>query len=81
MKITAIRGARGFDAAKKVNGASGHLLVDTIGLVLKALVTSADLQEQEGAKTLLHRAKAFFSRITKIWADAGYSGKLVDWSW
>ncbi len=36
---------RGYDAGKKVNGRKRHLIVDTLGLVLKADVTEAHYQE------------------------------------
>ena len=38
---------------KKVKGRKRHLLVDTQGLVLKARVHSANIQDREGIKILL----------------------------
>jgi len=43
------------------------------------LVLPANIQDRDGAKDLLKRAKNSFSRLCLIWADGGYSGKLVDW--
>ena len=31
------------------------------------------------AKPLLRQAKLRFGRLAKIWADSGYSGKLIPW--
>src|SRR5262245_18936049 len=49
--------ARGYDAAKKVTGRKRHLVVDTLGLLIAVFVTGADVQDQEGAKEVLARAK------------------------
>src|SRR5215210_3604040 len=43
---------RGYDGGKKVKARKGHLLVDTQGLVLKARVHSAKVQDREGIKVL-----------------------------
>jgi putative transposase len=43
----------GFDAGKKVTGRKRHTLVDTLGLVLKVVVTAGNVQDRDGAKTLL----------------------------
>jgi transposase len=44
---------RGYDAGKKINGRKPHLLVDTMGLILLALVLPANIQDRDGAKQLL----------------------------
>src|SRR5215467_5306585 len=36
---------RGYDGGKKINGRKRHLLVDTLGLVLAILITSAGLDD------------------------------------
>ena len=46
-------GARGYDGAKLVTGRKRHLLVDVLGLLLKVVVTTANVPEREGAKQLL----------------------------
>lgn len=43
----------GFDAGKKVTGRKRHTLVDTLGLVLKVVVTAGNVQDRDGAKMLL----------------------------
>src|SRR6185437_14727638 len=50
------RGPCGFDAGKKVNGRKRHVVVDTMGLLL-LVVTSASVQDRDGARTLLDRLK------------------------
>ena len=49
VKTTGVGGEqRGYDGGKKVKGGKRHLLVDTQGLVLKAKVHSAKVQDREG---------------------------------
>lgn len=70
---------RGYDAAKKVKGRKRHILVDTIGLLMIVIVHTANIQDRDGAKLVLEQVKDSFPRLKLIWADAGYSGQLVDW--
>jgi transposase len=41
------------DAGKKVKGKKRHVLVDTQGLVLHAIVSAADIQDRDGGAWLL----------------------------
>jgi transposase len=68
-------GAVGYDAAKKIKGRKRHLLVDTLGLVLGAVVTPADCPERDGAQQVLQRVGGWFKRLRKLWADGGYTGE------
>lgn len=70
---------RGYDAGKKVNGRKRHILVDTMGLILMVVVHSAGVQDRDGAKLVLAKAKDCFPRLHLIWADGGYAGKLIEW--
>ena len=38
----------GYDAGKKINGKKRHILVDTLGLLLHAVVHPADIQDRDG---------------------------------
>src|SRR3712207_9027714 len=42
VKTTQVRGVRGYDKGKNVNGRKRHVLVDTLGLLLAVVVTAAD---------------------------------------
>ena len=44
---------RGYDGGKKVKGRKRHLLVDTLGLLMVVLITSAGLDDGVAAPTLL----------------------------
>lgn len=62
---------RGYDAGKKVAGRKRHILVDTIGLLLVAVVHSAAIQDRDGAKLVLEHLRHRFIRLRLIWADGG----------
>jgi putative transposase len=80
VKTTEVGGAeRGYDAGKKIKGRKRHILVDTMGLLLLVVVHGANVQDRDGAKLLLAKAKGLFPRLKLIWADGGYAGKLIGW--
>jgi putative transposase len=70
---------RGFDAGKKVKGRKRHILVDTLGLLLKAKVLAADVQDRHAARFLLTEINEQMPRLSLIWADGGYCGKFITW--
>lgn len=61
----------GYDAGKKIGGRKRHLLVDTLGMILGVRVTSAAVQDRDGAVLLLASLCLLFSRLQVIWADGG----------
>jgi putative transposase len=70
----------GFDAGKEVKGRKRHLLVDTMGLVLKVIVLSASVQDRDGAQMLFSQMRGVLTRLQKVWADAAYAGpQLGEW--
>ncbi len=90
VKADAVVGAdsRGFDGGKLINGRKRHVVVDTLGLLLGVMVTSADIGDRAAAHVLLARVAAAYHRLALVWADGGYTGSLVEysltsspWSW
>lgn len=69
----------GYDGAKKLSGRKRHILVDTMGLLLKVVVHCADIQDREGVPLLLEPIKGIFPRMKKVWVDSGYTGKGREW--
>lgn len=63
-----------------MNGRKRHLLVDTGGLVLTAVVHPANLADRDGAQAVLRDARAEHPRLERVWADAGYAGSLIPWA-
>ena len=79
VKTTLVGGPRGYDGGKKVNGRKRHLLVDTQGLLIRAVVHPADMADRDGAKWLLAPLQDQLPRLRQIWADSAYSGKAREW--
>lgn len=80
VKTTEAGGERGYDAGKCVKGRKRHILVDTMGNLLKVIVHSAGIQDRVGAKSLLQQVpEALWERLQRIWADSNYSGDLEFW--
>jgi putative transposase len=66
---------RGFDGAKLLTGRKRFLLVDTLGLVLHAFVTSAKTPERAGAQLLLTQTpEEILAHLELLWADGGFDG-------
>lgn len=81
VKTTEKGGVRGYDAGKKVSGRKRHILVDTLGLILVAVVHAANIQDRDGARLVLEKVKGLrFRRLRLIWVDAGYAGELIHWA-
>ena len=79
VKTTESGGPRGYDAGKKIKGRKRHILTDTIGLPVGMIVHPADIQDRDGAPTLLARVGSSFPWLRHIFADGGYAGdKLLD---
>lgn len=79
VKTTERGGIHGYDGGKKISGRKRHLLVDTVGLLLKAKVHAADILDNQGGKLLLENSREKFPRITHCWADMGYRGDFPAW--
>lgn len=69
--------AVGFDGGKLLKGRKRFLTVDTLGLVLRVLVTAASIGEREGGERALKRVKQMdkgVSRLHTIRVDGGFDG-------
>jgi putative transposase len=74
-------GDTGYDGAKKITGRKRHLVVDTLGLLLAVVVTSAAIDDAAAAPDVLKQLNAEkFPRLKVIWADSKYHNhKLLEW--
>ena len=76
--------ARGYDAGKRTRGRKRHIVVDTLGLLLVVMVTSASVQDRHGGRAILERTAARYPSTALIWADSGYANQvdasLVTWA-
>jgi putative transposase len=72
----------GFDGGKLIKGRKRNLMTDTLGLVVLAKVTAANVQDVHAGKQTLMALKdktELIVRLKKIFADGGYRGELVNW--
>lgn len=67
-------GPRGYDAGKKVKGRKRHILTDTQGNLLSAIVHEAGIQDRDGAPVLIVSACESFPTLAHLFADGGYAG-------
>ena len=75
VKSTEMGGERGFDQARKMTGNARkrHIAVDTLGLLLVVLVTSADVHDAVAGMALASQLnRTNYPRLRKIWADSKY---------
>src|SRR5476649_684902 len=59
-----------------MQGKKRHVLVDTLGLMLHAIVHPADIQDRDGGGLLLNTLFGRFPFLTKLFADGGYQGPV-----
>jgi putative transposase len=80
VKPTEIGGPeRGYDGGKKIKGRKRHLLVDTLGLLLAVLITSAGLDDGGAAPLLLGHVTPYdFPRLVTIFADQTSHNHALD---
>jgi len=77
---------RGVDVYKQTNGRKRHGVVDTMGLILMVVVTSAAIQDGAGAMLVLqryfdavkHSVHNRWCRLQLIWADGAYAAKAAE---
>ena len=79
VKASETGSCHGYDAGKHIKGTKRHILVDTQGLLITAVVHSASLQDYDGAKLVFDQAhaKGRTDRLKLIWADGIYAKPRV----
>ncbi len=81
VKTAGAGGPKGYDGGKNISGRKRHLVVDTLGLVMAVLVTSAAVDDGVAAPQLLQRLEdKELPRLEKLWADHKYHNyALYEW--
>ncbi len=79
VKTTGVGGVRGYDGGKQVSGRKRHILVDTHGLVLRAKVHAANLQDRAAVPLWRAGTPTLFPFVKHIWVDQGYTGIGKTW--
>jgi len=74
IKTTESGGPCGYDAGKKVKGRKRHILTDTEGNLVHAVIHTADIQDRDGAPMMLREIIRRFPWLRHVFADGGYAG-------
>ena len=73
VKTTEVGGVRGYDGGKEIRGRKRHYAVDTLGLLLAVVVTSAAVDDAKAAPQVLSQLdRENYPRLTVMWADSKY---------
>ena len=81
VKTTESGGPKGYDAGKKISGRKRHILTDTLGLLVGAVVHTADIQDRDGAPMVLASIRTTFPWLRHIFADAAMPATSCGWNW
>jgi putative transposase len=92
VKSTELAGECGFDNARKItgHGRKRHIIVDSMGLLLVVLVTSAAVEDPVATVDMVNGLdRTNYPRLRKLWADSKYHNyqlyayieRYVDGSW
>lgn len=77
VKTTEAGGPRGFDAGKKVKGRKRHIITDTTGLLVGAVIHEADIQDRDGAALVAAAIRDSHPWLRHLFADGGYAGEKL----
>ena len=69
-----LRLIRGLRCGQEDQGQEAHILVDTQGLLMHAIVHAADVQDRDGGALLMASLFGAFPFLIKLYADGGYQG-------
>jgi transposase len=69
---------KGYDAGKKISGIKRHIAVDTQGFPHAIEVTTANIQDREGAILMTKCSKENLSEVENILVDGGYTGEKFE---
>jgi putative transposase len=74
VKTTESGGPRGYDAGKKIKGRKRHILTDTEGNLVHAVIHAANIQDRDGGPLVLKEIVRRFPWLRHLFADGGYAG-------
>ena len=77
VKTSESGGPRGYDAGKRIKGRKRHILTDTDGNLVHAVIHTADIQDRDGAPLVLAEIVRRFPWLRHVFADGGYAGEKL----
>jgi putative transposase len=79
VKGSEVGGERGYDGGKKIRGVKRHIIVDTLGSLLVAVVSAASADDGTFAPQVLRRLSAEqVARLKEVRADGKYRNHRLD---
>ena len=60
-----------------MKGRNRHILVDTLGLLLKVIVHGTNVQDRDGAVPLIASIRNLFPWLRQLFADVAYAGEKL----
>jgi putative transposase len=69
---------RGIDGGKKIKGRKQPVITDTTGLILTVVIHAANIHDSKAAFHVIKKLRGRFPRLSKIIADGGYRGELIE---
>lgn len=75
VKTTESGGPRGYDAGKCIKGRKRHIITDTDGRLVEAVVHPADIQDRDGGPLVAKSLKHKYPWLRHLFADGGYRGQ------
>jgi transposase len=73
-----VAGPHGFVGAKNIDGVKRHILVDSAGILVAAVVTAANVQDRNAFPKLLRHAQRIAPTVAHVWVDKGYGSTAAD---
>jgi transposase len=77
VKTTETGGICGYDAGKKLKGRKRHIITDTQGFLMGAIIHAADIWDRDGATRVLLSICHRYPWLRHVFADGGYTGKKL----
>ena len=79
VKTTEAGGERGYDGGNMVKGRKRHIVVDTLGQLVRLWVAPADLADREIGASLLEEVADAIPTLRHVFADGAYTGGIGDY--
>jgi transposase len=77
VKTTESGGICGYDAGKKLKGRKRHIVTDTQGFLVGAVIHAADIQDRDETTRVLTSIIHRYPWLRHVFADGGYAGKKL----
>lgn len=74
VKTSESGGVCGYNAGKRIKGRKRHIVTDTLGLIVGAVVHAANIQDRDGAPDVLNSIRTRWPWLRHVFADGGYAG-------